>query len=171
MWVLNIHGSVHSVPSEKYLSRHHPLGQGCCPLCLWGCCNSCSLLSPAGCCAGAVLCSPTAFPGREIQAWRGAALCFFCFWGWEGGSPEGDSVAKLPFISQLHDRTALICNPLIILYIACVQQVMIEPNGLHLTLALLIFLTDLVLGVGCIPCNAAAPQLWSWEIVLINAQG
>lgn len=150
MWVLNIHKSVHSVPLKKYLSWHQPLGQWYCPLCLRGCCNSCRLLSPAGCCAGAILCSPTAFPGRETQPWRGAALCF---WGWEGGCPEGNSMAKLPFISQLQNRTLLLCNLLIILYIACVQQIMIEASGPHLTLALLIFLTDLVWGFGCIPCT------------------
>lgn len=117
MWVLNIHGSVCSVPLKKYLSWWQPLGQECCPLCLWGWCNSCRLLSPAGCCAGAILCSPTAFPGRETRAWRGGALCFFCFWGWQGGALRVTVWQSCPpWVSCITEHSC--CNLLIILHIA-----------------------------------------------------
>lgn len=157
MWALNIHGSLHSVPLKKYLSWHQPLGQWSCPLCLWGWCKSCQALSPAGCCAALE---------PSLAGKPGHGECSTLHWGGREAALRV-TVAKLPSISQLQDRTVLLCNlwPFYILVIYVL--VMREASGPHLTLH----------------CSSSSQTLcggWvhplqlqhhSWDIVLINSQG
>ena len=116
----------------------------------------------AGCCVGAVLCTPYSLP------WQGNAgieRCSALLWGSE--KPQGGREAALRVTAWqnclLSESTAKTSPPalqlLIILYIACVRQVTTEdidpccPSSPSLTLAALIFLTDLTRGLGRSPCT------------------
>lgn len=114
-------------------------------------------LSPAGCCAALE---------PSLAGKPGHGECSTLHWGGREAALRV-TVAKLPSISQLQDRTVLLCNlwPFYILVIYVL--VMIEASGPHLTLH----------------CSSSSQTLcggWvhplqlqhhGWDIVLINSQG
>lgn len=80
---------------------------------------------------------------------------------WESERPQGgrEATLRVTVLSELQKQALLHCNWLIILHIACAQQVTREnisppyPSFPSLTLATLIFISDLTRGFGRAPCT------------------
>lgn len=143
VWVLNIHGSVHSVPLKKYLSWYQSLGQWCCPLWLQGWCHSCRLLFTTGCCAGPFWAALQ--PSLEGKP-RHGEVQHFVFGG------ERKAALRQSCFPSVSCKTELSCFATcwsFYVSLGCSNRGQWSWSDL----ALLIFLTDLVWGVGCIPCN------------------